>query len=138
MGDIGWRVRDRYLLLALAGAALWSVGLIVAGFTVSVYEGTVSPSGESTSATLVEENGSGVLVVLAVPLVITLLVGFAVLVLRRSWASWVALGLTGLLAMLNLLALLTIGIFILPVTATLVVVCCLALVAAPRADGRAM
>jgi len=113
-------------LVAVVGAGIWSVGLIIAGLTVPVYESESSgPAGSIVHGrdTLVSENGTRVLIVLAVPLMVTVLVGFAVLVSRKPWALRVASALVGVLLILNLLAMLTIGIFAVPVTAALVLAC---------------
>ena len=66
-----------------------------------------------------------------VPLVATILVA-AALWLRgtRRWAGIVAWVITGLLACFNLLALASIGMFVVPVTAGLVIAC------ASRSKGR--
>lgn len=110
----------------LVAAALWSVGLVAAGATVPVYrtasagsDGSVTSHGE----TLIGENGAWVVVVLVVPLIATLLVAGALLTSRDPWALWFASVVTGLLAAVNLPAMLTIGIFVLPVTAALVGAC---------------
>jgi hypothetical protein len=117
--------------MSLAGAGLWSIGLIVAGLTVPFYAvttsvgsaGSITTASNSTqSATLVGENGGWVLLVLAVPLAATLLVA-ALLMPRRRWTLWMACGITGVLALANLLAMLTIGALVLPVTAALAVAC---------------
>ncbi len=100
--------------------------LIAAGFIVPVYESTsTSSSGETTNSTdtLVGVNGTGVLVVLAVPLLVTALVGLALWQRSRRLALPVAWTLTGLMALLNLLAMLTIGVFFLPITIALIVAC---------------
>ena len=112
--------------VALLCAAVWALGLLVAGWLVPVYQSTsISSSGEQTRSTetLVGVNGPGVLIVLAIPLLATLLVAGALLVRPRRGALPLAWALTALLAGVNLLAMLTIGIFILPVTAALVVAC---------------
>lgn len=112
--------------IALLGAAMWGLGLVVAGFLVPAYQSTeMSSSGELTQSTetLVGMNGPGVVVVLSVPFLATLLVAAALLARSRRAALPFAWGLTALLALFNLLGMLTIGIFILPVTAALVVAC---------------
>lgn len=130
--------------MSLAGAGLWSVGLIVAGLTVPIYAGTTSvgsaAAGSNTtasistqSATLVSENGGWVLLVLAVPLAATLLVA-ALLMPRRRRTLWIACGVTGVLALLNLPAMLTIGAFVLPVTAALAVACLCDMVRQPPTE----
>jgi hypothetical protein len=111
----------------LSIAIIYGGALVTAGFLAPMYESTsVSSSGEATthgSGTLVGVNGPGVVVVLSVPLLVTLAVGCALW--HRTWRGAVAFGwtLTGLLAVFNLLAMLSIGMFFLPVTAALIVAC---------------
>ena len=111
--------------LALLVASAYRVALVVAAFVVPVYDSdSSSSSGETSPAsdTLVGVNGMGVALVLAVPLLVTLAVGFALWHGSR-WAPPIAWTLTGLLAAANLLAMLSVGIFVLPVTAALVLAC---------------
>lgn len=112
--------------LALVGAAAWGLLLVVVGFLVPAYQSTgMSSSGELTqsSETLVGMNGPGVAVVLALPLLVTVLVACALLLRARRAAMPVAWALTALLAVFNVLGMLTIGVFVVPVTAALVVAC---------------
>jgi hypothetical protein len=111
---------------ALAAAAVYGVALVMAGFLAPVYESSgASSSAEAThgSATLVDVNGPGVVVVLSVPLLVTLAVGYALWHGSRRGAVAFAWALTGILAAFNLLAMLSIGVFVLPATAALVVAC---------------
>ena len=111
--------------VALPVAAAYGVALVVAAFVLPVYASDSSSSSGETSRgsdTLVGVNGPGVALVLAVPLLVTLAVGFA-LWQRSRWALPITWSLTGLLAALNLLAMLSVGIFVLPVTAALVLAC---------------
>jgi hypothetical protein len=111
---------------ALVIAAGCGVALIVAAFLAPVYESTsASSSGASTHGTdtLVGVNGVGIVAVTCVPLLVTLLVGLALSQRSRRGALAVAWGLTGVLAVLNLLAMFSIGLFVLPVTAALIVAC---------------
>jgi hypothetical protein len=111
--------------VALLFAAAYGVALVVAAFTVPFYDSdSSSSSGEASQAseTLVGVNGPGVALVLGVPLLVTLAVGFA-LWQRSRGAQPIAWTLTGLLAAANLLAMLSVGIFVLPVTAALVLAC---------------
>jgi hypothetical protein len=71
------------------------------------------------TSSLVSDNGVWVLLPLSIPLVVVLLVGVSLTLGWRA-AAWV---LTLLLAVFTLLAMLSIGIFILPVTLTLIVAC---------------
>jgi hypothetical protein len=134
-GDPSVRSRPG-VLIALAVALAWSVALLIAAVTVPVYSGTGTAGGSGssavvithTSATLVGENGFAVLAVIAVPLLIVLAVGY--LLWRRAsdpagGAGALAWTLTALLAAGNLLAMVTVGIFVLPVTVALVVACAL-------------
>src|SRR5690349_7785487 len=109
----------------LAGVG-WSIGLIAFFMYAPVYD-TVSTtmSGKTVhgTATLMDANGNGELVVLVVPLVLALLVGVALLLRSRRRAMWVAWGLTGILAVFNGLALLSIGIAVVPVTAAMILAC---------------
>jgi len=118
--------------IALAIAAAWSVLLVAAAFVAPAYStssGSASmdtTSGATTttevttgSATLVAVNGPGVLVVIALPLVVTLLVALSLATGHRR-VGWV---LTAILCLVNVLALLSVGIFFVPVTLALIVAC---------------
>ena len=113
--------------IALAGATLWGIALVVAALTVPVYHGEfeTTESGSttvtSTSATLVSENGWWGLVVAGIPLVVCLVVGALLLGPGGPAAKVVAVVVVALLGLGNLLAMLSIGIFVLPVTVALVV-----------------
>ena len=114
-------------LVALSVALLWSAAMPVAALCVPFYESTaVSSSGAVTngSATLVAENGLAALLITSVPLAITLVVG-GCLWRRgaRPGAGPAAWTVTGLLAGFNLLAIMSVGIFVVPVTAALVCAC---------------
>lgn len=112
--------------LAVLLAASYGAALVVGGFLAPLYETTsVSPSGvvKGGTDTLVGVNGLGVVIVLGVPLVMALAVGWALWHGSRRGAIPIAWTLTGLLGMLNVLAMLTIGVFILPVTAALTIAC---------------
>jgi hypothetical protein len=123
--------------IALGFAGVWSVGLLVAAVTLPAYSrssvtyssATGPVSVTESSATLVEENGSGVLAVVAIPLVVTGVVALA-LVFRfrtaRSGPGVLACALCGVVLVLCLLSMLTIGLFVLPVAIALVAACALA------------
>jgi hypothetical protein len=140
----GGRLRPvQRVLLALAWC--WAAALPVAAALVPAYDSTsVTSSGTATSgndpttvtaavtvthttATLLDENGWTVILVTAVPLLVASAVTVALLRRdrRRSGAGPLAWVLTGLLAAGNLAALLSIGVFVLPVTAGLVMACAL-------------
>lgn len=145
---------SRTARVALLVAAVYGAGLLVAGFVVPVYgsesvsvSGTVGPAVTTTSAetvtrhaesaTLVAVNGAWAAVVLAAPLVATLLVAVGLRLRDRRGAMPAAWILTGLLGVLNMLAMLTVGVFLLPVTACLLVACAASLpaVSLPQAPS---
>lgn len=117
---------SRTASIALLSAAVWGLGLVVTGFLLPVYQTEItSSSGEVVlrTDTLVGMNGGVVGVVLVVPLLATVLVATAVLLRDRRGALPAAWAVTGLLAVFNVLAMLTIGVLVVPVTAALVVAC---------------
>jgi hypothetical protein len=105
-------------------AFVWALGLVAAAFVAPVYIGeshTVSggvASTVSTTSTLVDENGLGVLIPVALPAALTALVWLALQQKcsrgsrRSSEAAW---WLVGLVAMFSLLSGFTIGMFVAPV-----------------------
>jgi hypothetical protein len=119
--------RGRLVVRLTVTAFVWSVGLVIAAVLVPVYSGHTETSSSGltiTTATLVEENGWWVLLPVAVPAAICVVVGAA---LRRKWTSggrwsgrvaWVAIG---TLAISALLAILSIGIFVVPVALLLAI-----------------
>jgi hypothetical protein len=122
-------VYSRNTWVALGVAMVWGVLLVVAAFVAPVYStssgsavdgsgGTVSATTEGT-ATLVGVNGYGVLPVVSFPLVATVVVAWALARGRRR-LGWIV---TSVLCVLNVLSLMSIGIFFLPVTLALVVAC---------------
>jgi hypothetical protein len=130
-----------------ASAFGWSLVLIAGAFTVPVYSGetatsvvrTATSSVPSTtdtlahtSSTLIAQNGTWVLIPVAVP---ALLVAVAWVALRRGRKGrHTAAAATGLLAAFNLLALFSIGLFVMPATALIF----LALLATPAIGGAAL
>jgi hypothetical protein len=111
--------------VALLIAAVGGVALVVAGFLAPMYStATVSESGEEIygTDTLVGANGLGVIAVLGVPVLGTLAVGSALWWGRRG-AMAVAWTLAGLLAAFTVLAMASIGLLIIPITAALLVAC---------------
>lgn len=108
-------------------AGLWTAVLFVGAATVPAYSGfstTVTSAGAQsttwTSATLLQENGTWVFVLLAVPAVAVLLTaGLLIIEPRHRWAGWAAWVPVGLVSVLTLLGMLTIGVFLLPVGALL-------------------
>ena len=124
--------------IALVFAGVWSIGLLVGAVTLPAYQrqsatysstvvGPVSTT--SSSATLVEENGSGALAVVAIPLAICVGIAFGLWRRRRSHRPGPgapACVLSGVLLLFCLVSMLTIGVFVLPVAAALVTACVLA------------
>lgn len=140
----GRRLRPvQWIAVAIAGC--WALALLVAACVAPAYDSTsvtsVARSGAApgsgsvvadgavtatrTSATLVQENGPAALVIAAVPLLVTLAATWALVrrSLRKSGAGPVAWSLVGLLAAGNVVAMLSIGVFVLPVTAALILAC---------------
>jgi len=113
--------------VALAVALFWSAALLVAAALAPAYQSTTETSSGTVthgSATLVNENGSGVLLIIGVPLLVTVIVGCALWRRgTRRGAGPIAWTVTGLLAGFNLVAMLSIGPYIMPVTACLAVAC---------------
>jgi hypothetical protein len=115
--------------VALALAAVWGIGLLVAALTLPVYDvesrghapgGT--PVVTSGSATLVGVNGPGVLVVAAAPLASALVVGALLAARPRHPAAGVAAwGIVALLAALAVVGLLSVGVLLVPAVVALAV-----------------
>lgn len=114
-------------LISLVIALVWGAGLVIAAVVAPVYQTSGASSGgaaTSGSATLVGVNGWGVLLVAGAPLIAALVTGGA---LRRRaglpGAGILAWAVTGLLICGNVLAMLSIGAFVVPVTVALAVAC---------------
>jgi len=127
--DVTVMQADRATRIVLAIAAVWSVGLVIAAAVAPWYSSTsVSTSGLVVrgSATLVQENGLRVLMPICVPLLAVGVVTFSLWRRRkqvRSGAGALAWMLTALLAGFTLVSMLTIGLFVLPVTVLVIVAC---------------
>jgi hypothetical protein len=103
----------------LVAALAWSLALIVGALIFPVYSG----AGSASQRTLVAVNGPWVLELVCVPAVVTAFVSVALhrRCARGSRAAEIAAGFAvAVLAAFNLVAIFTIGIFIVPVTALLV------------------
>ena len=129
----------RTVRIALATAALWATGLVVAALALPAYTGsssTVDASGEehttSTTATFVEANGTWGLVVASLPLAACLVVAVLLLGPGGQATRVAAVVVVALLGALTVLGLLSIGVFIAPVTAALGLAVIVALSAHPR------
>lgn len=125
----------------LGSAAIWSVGLVVAGLVVPLYStssstavnGSTGSTGSiqvraGPSATLLQVNGMKVLVLLGIPLAVVVLVAGALRLRRRHLARWpgfVAWTLAGVLDCFAILGLMTIGPFVAPVAGLVTVACAL-------------
>lgn len=99
----GWQ-GGALALAATASAALCVVPVIGTSTSVSTSDGAVVVTEEST--TLLAEQGAGILVVLAVPVLLT-----AVPLLLGRWAGWLC---TGALAALVLVTGFSIGLWYVP------------------------
>ena len=126
VGSLGNRF-GRFERISLVIALVWGTGLAVAALVVPVYQlSGYSSSGTATdgSATLVGVNGLGALLVTVAPLAAVMVTGWALWRRAgRQGAGVLAWAVTGLLVCFNLLAILSIGVFVLPVTLALVVAC---------------
>ena len=128
-----WRL-PQTAKIALIAAAAWSVLLLVAAFTFPAYgtassSGSVDANGNLTSseeitgtATLVGVNGLYAALLVSIPLAVTAVVALLLRIGVRP-ARVVAWVLVGLLGVFTVLGLMSIGLFILPVTVALVVAC---------------
>jgi hypothetical protein len=105
----------------IAGALVWSIGLIIAALVIPAYRTeTSSPTNgvTLTSSTLLQDNGVGALVLVVIPVLVSLIVLVAMRFRRRQDAAWsgrVAWTAIGVLAVESLLGIATIGAFMLPV-----------------------
>jgi hypothetical protein len=113
--------------ISLAIALACSTGLVIAALLAPVYQSqSVSSSGitASGSATLVGVNGWRALLIAAVPLAAAVMAGYGLW--RRAGrpgAGVLAWTVTGLLACFNVVAMATIGVFVVPVTVALFIAC---------------
>ena len=130
-GGAHWTMRSGQLRreewVALSVAFLWSVGLMVSAAVAPAYESTTETSSGAVTtegATLLDENGPAVLLPLGVPLLVTVIVGFALWRREPSRGAGVVAW-TGivLLAAFNVLAMASVGLFMVPATAALVFAC---------------
>ena len=109
--SVGWSGLDKWTRWWLLASVIFGVGLLVAAFTVSAYNGTVSE-------TLVQANGGKVIFIVAIPLVGALFAIGSILVrvgnLRTGVGAftWLVIGVLGVFTFLGML---TIGPFVAPV-----------------------
>src|SRR4051812_36565823 len=117
--------RGRWAFGLTALGVAWALALIPIAFLVPVYDGEISSSSgavTSTSATLVAENGTGVLVAVALPLAFALLASLALhrkCTRASAGAGVAAWWLVGVLLVFCLLGAASIGVFVVPVALTL-------------------
>lgn len=120
-------VAERRWLLAVrmtAAAAVWSLGLVLAAVLVPAYPGDSTSAGVATLSeqTLVQNEGLWSLALVLVPLIACAVVAVAMVHRRRDdarWAvpaAWAAIGVLGLVA---LLAITSLGAFMVPVAVLL-------------------
>jgi hypothetical protein len=112
--------------LAVA-AVIWSAGLLVAALVAPAYDGQTTTSTSQgvtlTSATLIQVHGVKAAVIVAIPLLVSAVVGFALYRRRMTGARWtgrVAWVMIGVLAVEALLGIASVGLFMLPVIILLV------------------
>jgi hypothetical protein len=126
IGSLDRRFR-RLEWISLAIALASGTGLVIAALLAPVYQSqSVSSPGAMTngSATLVAVNGWGALLVAGAPLAAAVVTGYGLW--RRAGrpgAGILAWTVTGLLACFNVLAMATIGVFVVPVTVALFAAC---------------
>jgi hypothetical protein len=117
---------------ALLGIAmLWGLALPILALVVPAYSGeSAEMSGDGTivtrnsTTTMVQENGWQVLMTISVPFVVAVMVTVLLsLRTRHPWPLVLAFVVAGLLAVGTLLAMFSIGVFVLPVTVCLIAAC---------------
>ena len=124
--DVALR-RYRLALRLTIAAVVWSLGLILAALLLPAYNGQTVSNAQGltlTTATLVEVNGFGVLIPVAIPALASIVVAASVRRRRthgRDRSATVAWVMIALLAALALLTILSIGIFLAPVLVLLVI-----------------
>lgn len=130
--DLAW-----LMWVSLAFAAAWSLVLLWAVDGVAVYstEDLSSDGGATTTgASLADVNGPYAYAVAGVPLFVTVAVALLATFQPHLALALAALGVAGVLGVANLLAMLTVGIFVLPTTGALLLAAILMLA---RATSRA-
>ena len=130
-----WGVAVRLMAVAF----IWSAGVLLAALLVPVYNGsTSSPDGVTlTRLTLVQDNGVTALLVVLIPVMACAFVAWAMIARRRDDARWstpAAWTAVGVVVVVALLGILSVGAFFIPVAAALAVA---VRIAPPWADVRA-
>ena len=116
-----WQVAIRLMVAAL----VWSVGLLLAALVVGAYRGqTVSSEAgiTLTTRTLVQVHGLQALILVVLPVVACVAVAIALWHRRRAaaWSGPVAWAAVGVLAIESILAITSLGAFLLPAVVLLV------------------
>jgi hypothetical protein len=117
----GVAARRRRLAVRLTAAALaWSLGVVLAALLVPAYDSNSSSSQglTLTRATLIQSHGARALILVAIPMIVSIVVAIAIYGKHRGAPAWnapVAWVAIGLLAAETLLGILTLGVFIAPV-----------------------
>ncbi len=113
----GWTRLDTWTRSWLVASVVYAAALLVAAYALPVYRG-------SAPQTLVQVNGGKVILIVAVPLVGALL-AIGTIVVRLGHArdgvgvfTWLVLGVLGAFTLLGIL---TIGVFVAPVTVCLLI-----------------
>jgi hypothetical protein len=119
--------RWRLAMRLTAGALVWALGVVLAALLLPAFNGQTVTSELNgvtlKTATFVQVNGAWVLIPVAVPVLVTVLVGVALHARRTNGPSWVGPAAWGAIALVLVLALVTIasiGAIMLPVVALLV------------------
>lgn len=100
----------------------YGVVLIIAAFVVPIFTGSWGFS-TTNADTLVAQHGLYAALVVAVPLILAVGIAFALLESYKRGARALAWSLWGVLALGNLAALFTIGVFVLPITIAMFLAC---------------
>jgi hypothetical protein len=121
----GFSGRHKMVTVFLGLATVWSGALVVLALILRQPTSTSGDVGThiASGATLVQENGPKVLIPVGLPLVLTLCVALLMWSHYRRHRPLLGVGVwvcVGLLLALSLLAILSIGIFILPVAVLVV------------------
>jgi hypothetical protein len=132
-----WQVAIRLTVAAL----VWSVGLLLASLLVGAYKGqTVSSSAgiTLTTRTLVQVHGLQALVLVLLPVVACVAVAVALWHRRRgaAWSGPVAWAAVGVLATESILAITSLGAFLLP--AVVLLALSVRLIPAPASSAAAV
>lgn len=116
-----WQLAVRMMVVA----SVWSLGLLLAALLVPAYNGNTDSQQNGvtlTRLTLVQDKGAWALALVAVPVLASAAVAAAIVYRRRDdavWAAPVAWTAVGVLTVVSLLGITTLGAFMLPVAVVL-------------------